>query len=59
MKPKIKGAKEKTAAAFNKKVNDNDLTKYFEESKWSKDVNLGIVENSLLPTRQYYQRFSD
>lgn len=59
MKPKVKGAREKVAAAFNKKVNDSDLSKYFEESKWSKEINLGIVENALLPTRHYYQRFSD
>lgn len=59
MKPKVKGAREKVAAAFNKKVNDSDLIKYFEESKWSKEINLGIVENALLPTRHHYQRFSD
>jgi hypothetical protein len=59
MKPKVKGAREKVAAAFNKNVNDSDLSKYFEESKWSKEINLGIVENALLPTRHYYQRFSD
>ena len=59
MKPKVKGAREKVAAAFNKKVSDSDLSKYFEESKWSKEINLGIVENALLPTRHYYQRFSD
>lgn len=59
MKPKVKGAREKVAAAFKKNVNDSDLSKYFEESKWSKDINLGIVENALLPTRHYYQRFSD
>lgn len=59
MKPKVKGAREKTAAAFNKKVSDSDLGRYFEESKWSKEINLGIVENALLPTRHYYQRFSD
>jgi len=59
MKPKVKGARDKAAAPFNKKVKDSDLDKYFEESKWSKEINVGIVENALLPTRHYYQRFSD
>ena len=59
MKPKVKGARDKAAAPFNKKVKDSDLSKYFEESKWSKEINVGIVENALLPTRHYYQRFSD
>jgi hypothetical protein len=59
MKPKVKGARDKAAAPFNKKVKDSDLGKYFEESKWSKEINVGIVENALLPTRHYYQRFSD
>jgi hypothetical protein len=59
MKPKVKGARDKAAAPFNKKVKDSDLAKYFEESKWSKEINVGIVENALLPTRHYYQRFSD
>jgi hypothetical protein len=59
MKPKVKGARDKAAAPFSKKVKDSDLDKYFEESKWSKEINVGIVENALLPTRHYYQRFSD
>jgi len=59
MKPKAKEARAKAAPAFNKNVKDSDLDKYFKESKWSKQVNVGIVENALLPTRHYYQRFSD
>ena len=58
MTPKTKGAKTKTAN-FQKKVNEAELDKYFEPSKWSKGIDLGIVENALLPTKHYYERFSD
>ena len=40
-------------------VRDEDLTRYFEPSKWSEGVQIGIVENSLLPTRQYFETFTD
>jgi len=43
MKPKAVGAREKAAAAFNKNVKDSDRNKYFEESKWSKDIKISIV----------------
>ena len=58
MSPKVKGAKTKVAA-FQQSVNKSDLEKYFEPSKWSEQIELGIVENALLPTKQYYERFSD
>ena len=58
MTPKAKGAKTKTAQ-FQKKVNEAELDRYFESSKWSVGIDLGIVENALLPTKHYYERFSD
>ena len=59
MKPKSKNAAYKTAPAWDKNVKESDLVRYFDPSKWSEQVNLGIVENALLPTRHFYERFTD
>ena len=50
MSPKVKGAKTKVAS-FKQSVKIADLDKYFESSKWSESIDLGIVENALLPTK--------
>jgi hypothetical protein len=59
MSPKPKGAKGHADPGFEKKINDRDLDRYFEPTKWSKEVNVNIVENSLLPTRHFFRRFND
>jgi hypothetical protein len=32
---------------------------YFSENKWANKIDLDIVENSLLPTRHFFEKFSD
>jgi len=44
---------------FAKEVRDEDLTRYFEPSKWSEGVQVGVVENTLLPTRYFFENFTD
>ena len=44
---------------FKKEVSDNLVNSYFAENKYLNQLDLGIVENSLLPTRHFFQNFSD
>jgi hypothetical protein len=37
----------------------SEIDRYFEDSVYAKGVNLEVVENALLPTKIYYERFSD
>jgi len=57
--PKKQGQKTHSNPGFAKRINDDALDRYFKPTEWSKQVNLNISENSLLPTRHYFRRFND
>ena len=44
---------------FRKNVSDQEVLGFFEENKFAKQIDLGIVENALLPTRHFFEKFSD
>jgi hypothetical protein len=44
---------------FSKKVLDEEVATFFTENKYSKEINVDIVKNALLPTRFYYEKYSD
>lgn len=44
---------------FQREVSEAQVDSYFEENKWASAIDLNIVENSLLPTRHFFGRFSD
>jgi hypothetical protein len=59
MTPKhTKGQKHPNAAKYPTDVPKN-LDGFFEGASWAKDVNVGAMEHALLPTRHYFERFSD
>jgi hypothetical protein len=35
------------------------MDRYFEENKYAAGVDLNLVEHALLPTKNYYQKYSD
>ena len=64
MKPKPRSSGQSRLGArpnpgFEKDVSDGKVESYFAENKFAKDINLDIVENALLPTRHFFERFSD
>jgi len=40
-------------------MKESDVMRYFEENKHASGVDLQVVENALLPTKDHYKRFSD
>ena len=47
-------------AKYPKKASKGaNLDHYFEGADWVRDVNVGAMRHALLPTRHYYERFSD
>ncbi len=44
---------------FSKKVSEQQVDSYFQPNKWSKEVQLDVVEKAMLPTRFYYEKYSD
>lgn len=44
---------------FKKRVSEQELDSYFSENSLAKEIDLKIVENALLPTRHFFQKFSD
>ena len=44
---------------FIKDVSDQQVKSYFAENKFLNQIDLGIVENSLLPTRHFFEKFTD
>jgi hypothetical protein len=40
-------------------VKESEIDKYFEPSAHSKSIDVDVVEHALLPTKMYYERFSD
>ena len=64
MKPKPRSSGKSRLGArpnpgFEKDVSDGKVESYFAENKFAKDIDLDIVENALLPTRHFFERFSD
>lgn len=44
---------------FKMKVSDLEVDSYFQENAYASKIDLDIVENALLPTRHFYERFTD
>lgn len=57
--PKTKGAAHKTAPEWAKAFTEKEIEPYFNSNKYAEGIDLQIVENALLPTKHYYERFSD
>lgn len=55
----LQAKKNAAGPEFSKDIKDKDLDRYFQPSKLSESVHVDVVENALLPTRMYYQKFSD
>jgi len=59
MTRKEKGAKHKKRPDWAPLMKTRELDKYFQENEHAKSIDLGIVEHALLPTKNYYSRFTD
>lgn len=44
---------------FNKQISDDHVNSFFEEHPKKSSINVNIVSNALLPTRFYYNDYSD
>jgi hypothetical protein len=44
---------------FKSIISDAEVDSYFAPNKFASGIDLDIVENSLLPTRHFFERFSD
>lgn len=44
---------------FKTEVSDLEVESYFRDNKHASKIDLDIVENSLLPTRHFFERFPD
>jgi hypothetical protein len=44
---------------FASTISGDQVTSYFQPNKWTERVQLELVSQALLPTRFYYQKFSD
>jgi len=44
---------------FSKNISNDQVNSYFQPNKWAKEVQLDLVEKALLPTRFYYEKFTD
>ena len=56
MKPKRQSM---TNPGFDSEVSHSQVESYFEPNPLTDTIDLGIVENSLLPTRHFFNRFTD
>ncbi len=59
LKPHKQGVHQSGNPGFAKKVSDDVVQSYFQPNKWTSKVELDLVEKALLPTRFYYEKFSD
>ena len=59
MKPKSKGGMMRKNPGFQQAVSDSEIDRFFEPSPESKSINIETVKYALLPTRHFYNRFSD
>lgn len=48
-----------TNPGFSKEATPDQVQSYFAPNPWSARIQLDVVEKALLPTRFYYERFSD
>jgi len=55
MKPGKSGA----SPAFSQDISADQLASYFEVNKFASAVELDVVAKAMLPTRFYYEKFSD
>lgn len=55
MKPGTHGSSPK----FNKNVSEDEVNSYFRPNRFTEAVELDIVEKALLPTRHYFEDWSD
>ena len=55
MKPRT----EAVNPGFAKNVSAEVVESYFQPNKWTQEVQLDVVEKAMLPTRFYYEKFSD
>ena len=44
---------------FKRQIPDEQVKSFFEKNKWTDEVHLDVVEKALLPSRFYYEKFSD
>lgn len=44
---------------FNKEVSDTEVESYFAQNKLAQQIDLDIVDNSLLPTRHFHKKYTD
>lgn len=44
---------------FASSVSNDQVQSYFQPNKWAQELQLELVERALLPTRFYYEKFSD
>ena len=59
MSPKPSGRKFRPNPGFQQGIKDRDVESFFEPSPQSKGICVGAVQYALLPTRHFYERFSD
>lgn len=53
-KPRTKGNKYRNGTQWADYLKESEVQRYFEENSHAKGVNLEVVENALLPTKNYY-----
>ena len=46
-------------ADFVQNVSEDQVKSYFQDNKWVEKIQLDVVEKALLPTRFYYQKYTD
>lgn len=57
--PRQQGAKFRNSPKWSAPLKESQIKRYFEENKYAKDIQLDVVENALLPTKDYYQKYTD
>ena len=55
----MKPGQDGSSPAFERNISDELVDSFFEKNPTSQNVKLDIVENSLLPTRHYYEKYPD
>ncbi len=55
----MKPGKHGQAPEFKRNIGSDEVNNYFEKNKFSEAIKIDVVEKAMLPTRFYYERFSD
>jgi enoyl-CoA hydratase/carnithine racemase len=55
----MKPGKPEGNPGFSSNVSADQVNSYFSPNKWAKEVQLDVVEKAMLPTRFYYEKFTD